>query len=38
MPLSLEQLNEQCNYYIKQFAIIDEDMIDLSYSDMLLAL
>ena len=38
MPLSLEQLNKQCNYYIKQFAITDEDIINLSYSDMLLAL
>jgi adenylate cyclase, class 2 len=38
MPLSLEQLNDQCNYYIQQFAITNEDMINLSYSDMLLAI
>jgi adenylate cyclase, class 2 len=38
MPLSLEQLNEQCIYYTKQFAMDDRDMVNLSYSDMLLAL
>ncbi len=37
-PLSLERLNEQCNYYIEQFGIKEEDMINFSYSDMLLAL
>ncbi len=36
MPLSLEQLREQCNYYIEQFAIKKEDMVNVSYSDMLL--
>jgi adenylate cyclase, class 2 len=36
-PLSLERLNEQCKYYIKQFAIHDTDMVNISYSDMLLA-
>jgi adenylate cyclase, class 2 len=36
--LSLEHLTEQCNYYIKEFAITDQDMINLSYSDMILAL
>jgi adenylate cyclase, class 2 len=37
-PLSLEQLHEQCTYYVQQFAITDDDMINVSYSDMLLAL
>ena len=36
MPLSLEQLRDQCNYYIEQFAIKKEDMVNVSYSDMLL--
>ena len=36
MPLSLEQLHEQCNFYIEKFAIKTEDMVNVSYSDMLL--
>lgn len=35
--LSQAQLKEQCDYYIKEFGIGDEDMISNSYSDMLLA-
>ncbi len=37
-PLSLEQLNEQCNHYVQLFAIAAGDMVNNSYSDMLLAL
>ena len=37
-PLSLEQLNEQCNHYVQLFAIALQDMVNNSYSDMLLAL
>ena len=35
-PLSTEQLNEQCNFYIKEFGIETNDLIDISYSDMML--
>jgi adenylate cyclase, class 2 len=35
-PLSPEQLKEQCNFYMQQFAINENDLIDISYSDMLL--
>jgi adenylate cyclase, class 2 len=34
--LSKEKLQEQCDFYIKKFGIRDEDIIDVSYSDMLL--
>ncbi len=34
--LSQEQLKEQCDYYIKEFGIQEEEMISNSYSDMLL--
>lgn len=34
--LTPEELKEQCDYYIKEFGIKDEDMISNSYSDMLL--
>ena len=34
--LSSDQLKEQCNFYISQFGIKKEDMIEISYSDMLL--
>ena len=30
------KLLDQCNYYLKEFAIKDEDLIAVSYSDMLL--
>ena len=36
-PLTVEQLNEQCNFYMQQFAIAPEDLVDVSYSDMLLS-
>jgi predicted adenylyl cyclase CyaB len=35
-PLSLEQLHAQCRYYLQQFAITDEELVTVSYSDMLL--
>lgn len=34
--LSQEQLKEQCDYYLKELGIKEEDMISNSYSDMLL--
>jgi adenylate cyclase, class 2 len=36
LDLSREQLLEQCNFYIKEFKINQEDLIDVSYSDLLL--
>ena len=35
--LSQEQLKEQCDFYLNEFKIRPEDLIDVSYSDMLLA-
>ncbi len=35
--LSQQQLNEQCNFYLNEFGIKEEDLMELSYSDMLLA-
>lgn len=34
--LTREQLKEQCDFYIKEFQIKAEDLIEISYSDMLL--
>lgn len=34
--LSKEQLKEQCDFYLKEFGIKEEDLIEVSYSDMLL--
>ena len=34
--LSQEELKEQCDYYIKEFGIKEEQLISNSYSDMLL--
>lgn len=36
-PVSNDQLREQCSFYIREFEIKDEDLVDVSYSDMLLA-
>jgi predicted adenylyl cyclase CyaB len=33
-----EKLKEQCEFYLKEFNINNKDMIDVSYSDMLLAM
>ena len=33
--LSEEELNEQCRFYMKEFEIEDEDLVQKSYSDML---
>ena len=33
--LSQDQLKQQCDYYLKKFGIKDEDLVDVSYSDML---
>ncbi len=35
--LSREQLKEQCDFYLNEFKIRTEDLVDVSYSDMLLA-
>jgi adenylate cyclase class 2 len=35
--LSQEELSEQCDFYMSEFKINPEDLIDVSYSDMLLA-
>jgi adenylate cyclase, class 2 len=35
--LSKEELLKQCEYYIQQFGIKENDLIEVSYSDMLLA-
>ena len=37
VDLSQEQLKEQCDFYLKEFDIKEEDLIEVSYSDMLLA-
>jgi len=34
--LSPAELNEQCVFYMQQFAIEEKDLVDISYSDMLL--
>jgi len=35
--VSKERLQEQCNFYIGEFGIKDEDLVAFSYSDMLMA-
>ncbi len=35
--LSQEELKAQCDFYMNEFGIKPEDLIDVSYSDMLLA-
>lgn len=35
-PLSNEQLDIQCNFYMEAFGIQEEDLVNISYSDMLL--
>lgn len=37
VDLSQQQLKQQCDFYLKEFGIKPEDLIDVSYSDMLLA-
>lgn len=37
-PLSLERLHEQCDYYMRRFAISGPDLVNLSYSDMLMSI
>ncbi len=34
--LSTEELHKQCNFYMQQFEIEKDDLIEISYSDMLL--
>jgi adenylate cyclase class 2 len=34
--LTREQLNEQCDFYMKEFGIEPEELVEVSYSDMLL--
>jgi adenylate cyclase class 2 len=33
--LTQEELKEQCDFYMKEFRIVDADLINVSYSDML---
>ena len=35
--LSQAQLKEQCDFYLKELGVKEEDLIELSYSDMLIA-
>ena len=35
--LSIQDLREQCNFYMQEFGINEDDLIAVSYSDMLLA-
>ncbi|MCX6711061.1 MAG: class IV adenylate cyclase [Candidatus Woesearchaeota archaeon] len=34
--IGIEKLTEQCNYYMNMFKIEKDDLIDISYSDMML--
>lgn len=34
---SQEQLKQQCDFYVKEFGIKEEDLIEVSYSDLLLS-
>ncbi|MBC7946585.1 MAG: class IV adenylate cyclase [Chitinophagaceae bacterium] len=36
--LSREQLKDQCEHYLKEFGIQQNDLIEVSYSDMLMAI
>ena len=36
--LSTGKLREQCNYYLRHFGIKEEDLVEKSYSDMLMAI
>ena len=35
--LSQQELKEQCDFYLKEFKIAPEDLVEVSYSDMMLA-
>jgi adenylate cyclase class 2 len=35
-PVPLEKLHEQCNMYMKEFGIKSKDLVELSYSDILM--
>src|SRR5436190_858798 len=35
-PLSTDELKRQCSFYMQQFGIAQPDLIDVSYSDLLL--
>jgi predicted adenylyl cyclase CyaB len=37
VDLSKEKLQEQCDFYMKEFNIKQEDLIEVSYSDMMMA-
>ena len=36
VPYSQDQLKEQCDFYLKEFGIQPDDLVEISYSDMLL--
>ncbi|HEX7847944.1 MAG TPA: hypothetical protein VF476_19230, partial [Chitinophagaceae bacterium] len=35
--LSADELKQQCDFYMKEFEINEIDLVEISYSDMLLA-
>jgi len=35
-PVPVQKLHEQCNMYMKEFGIKSEDLVELSYSDILM--
>jgi adenylate cyclase class 2 len=38
VDLSQEELKKQCDFYLKEFEIRQEDLVEVSYSDMLLSM
>ena len=38
VDLSQKELKDQCNFYLKEFEIKPEDLIEVSYSDMLMGI
>ena len=36
--LSLKKLQEQCEFYLKKFEIKEEDLVEISYSDMMMSI
>lgn len=36
-PLSTAELNQQCQFYMHAFEIAEDDLVEISYSDMLLS-
>lgn len=34
--LGFDKINEQCHFYVKELGIKDEDLVQVSYSDVLM--